>query len=230
MAAVVERAAMVVRGHRVPLERPAQAHGKTFHRRRIVVDAVVDAAIFRRPVVAVRVAGRQRMPQVPGRRRDAVEVASSCQNGLSPAPSLPPVSISKRVLRRNTAFTPPPSSSYPEMAMLLRWTVPTWPTPSKPWNTPRSSRPLTATADCAHAGASNATHDDVSSAPVWAGVLGDPPLVGAQSAALGTREPRVASQQRIAPPHTMAAPCQNASDSGARSSRVDSAADSTGMK
>ena len=41
---------------------------------------------------------------------------------------------------------------------------------------------------------------------------------------------RVATQHRMAPPHTMAAPCQNASDSGARSSKVDSAADSTGMK
>src|SRR5690606_7366262 len=41
---------------------------------------------------------------------------------------------------------------------------------------------------------------------------------------------RVANQQRIDPMQTMAAPCQNDSDSGVRNSTAARAADSTGMK
>lgn len=50
------------------------------------------------------------------------------------------------------------------------------------------------------------------------------------AAAGAARFARVASQHRTAPPHTMAAPCQKAHDRGVRSSTLDSAADSTGMK
>ncbi|VUZ24417.1 Uncharacterised protein [uncultured Comamonas sp.] len=48
--------------------------------------------------------------------------------------------------------------------------------------------------------------------------------------AVALRYRRVASQHRIAPPQTMAAPCQKAQDSDAPSSHTDSAEDSTGMK